>query len=311
MTGSVERVSEREVLAVGSGFGESVAALRLAEKGYRVTVVETGRRWQQQDFAGSAWQVHRVLWAPWLGWQGILRLRVRRRLVALTGIGVGGGSLAYAGVHYRPDADVFRAACWDPTVNWGRELAPYYALAERMLGTAQVARAAAGDAALRKAAEALGMADSVHATRVGIHFGPPGQKVADPYFAGRGPSRAGCTECGRCTIGCQLGAKNSLDHNYLYLAEQLGVDVRPLTTARALVPLPDGSWQVHTVHGRGAGQRPCDADGASCCPRRRCLGHRRAAAPPFAAVLVPAVARARHHRANEPGGVRHRVGAGI
>ncbi|MEU0198248.1 MULTISPECIES: GMC family oxidoreductase [unclassified Streptomyces] len=244
-----------EVLVVGSGFGGSVAALRLAEKGYRVTVVEAGRRWRPEEFATSPWQAHRLLWAPWLGWRGIVRLRVRRRLTALTGIGVGGGSLVYAGVHYRPDAGVFRDPCWDPSVDWEGELAAPYASAERILGTTPVPRQAAGDEALRRAADALGVPGGVHATRVGIHFGPPGRALPDPFFGGRGPARAGCSECGRCTLGCRAGAKNSLDHNYLHLAERAGADIRPLCEARALVPQPDGTWQVHTRHGTGTARR--------------------------------------------------------
>ncbi|WP_198535101.1 GMC family oxidoreductase N-terminal domain-containing protein [Streptomyces natalensis] len=236
---------------MGSGFGGSVAALRLAEKGYRVTVVEAGRRWRPEDFATSPWQAHRLLWAPWLGWHGIARLRVRRRLAALMGVGVGGGSLVYAGVHYRPDGAVFREASWDPSLDWEQELAPYYALAERILGTTLVPRQAAGDDALREVATALGVPGGVHATRVGIHFGPTGRTVPDPFFDGRGPARAGCTECGRCTLGCRVGAKNSLDHNYLHLAQRAGADIRPLAEARRLIPQPDGTWQVHTRHGTG------------------------------------------------------------
>ncbi|MEU2542869.1 GMC family oxidoreductase [Streptomyces iakyrus] len=244
-----------EVLVVGSGFGGSVAALRLTQKGYRVTVVEAGRRWRPEDFATSPWQAHRLLWAPWLGWRGIARLRVRRRLIALTGVGVGGGSLVYAGVHYRPDGTAFHDRCWDPSLDWEDELTPHYASAERILGTAPVPRQAAGDDALRRAADALGVPDRFHATRVGIHFGPPGRAVPDPYFDGRGPARAGCSECGRCTLGCRVGAKNSLDHNYLHLAERAGADIRPLTEARTLVPQPDGTWRVHTRHGTGMARR--------------------------------------------------------
>ncbi|WP_158756567.1 GMC oxidoreductase [Streptomyces sp. NRRL S-475] len=238
-----------DVLVVGSGFGGAVAALRLAEKGYRVAVVETGPYRRPEDFAASPWQAHRLLWAPWLGCRGIVRLRVRRRLAALTGIGVGGGSLVYAGVHYLPDAAVLRSPCWDPAVDWAAELAPHYRIAQRILGTTPVPRQAAGDDALREAADALGVSGTVHATRVGIHFGPPGQPVPDPFFNGRGPARNGCTLCGRCVLGCRVGAKNSLDHNYLHLAELAGVDIRPLTEARTLVPLPEGTWQIHTRGG--------------------------------------------------------------
>ncbi|MEV5880403.1 GMC family oxidoreductase [Streptomyces sp. NPDC052101] len=255
MTARVVGADSCDVLVVGSGFGGSVAALRLAEKGYRVTVIETGRRWQPDDFATSPWQAHRLLWAPWLGWRGITRLRVRRRMITLSGVGVGGGSLVYAGVHYRPDGALFHTPCWDPALDWESELAPYYALAERILGTTPVPRQTAGDDALRRTAEALGVPGGVHATRVGIHFGPSGQAVPDPFFGGRGPARTGCTQCGRCTLGCRIGAKNSLDHNYLYLAQRAGADIRPLIEARTLQPQPDGTWHVHSRHGTGIAQR--------------------------------------------------------
>ncbi|WP_407547594.1 GMC family oxidoreductase [Streptomyces sp. Pv4-95] len=255
MTTGVDGVGSCDVVVVGSGFGGSVTALRLAQKGYRVTVLEAGRRWRPEDFATSPWQAHRLLWAPWLGCRGIARLRVRRRLIALMGIGVGGGSLVYAGVHYRPGAPVFRAPCWDSALNWEAELLPYYALAERMLGTTTVPRPTAGDDVLRLAADALGVSGTVHATRVGIHFGPPGRTVPDPFFGDHGPARAGCTQCGRCTLGCRAGAKNSLDHNYLYLAERSGADIRPMVEARRLVPQPDGTWQVHTLQSIGITRR--------------------------------------------------------
>ncbi|GAB2983400.1 GMC family oxidoreductase [Streptomyces pseudoechinosporeus] len=235
-----------EVLVIGSGFGGSVAALRLAQKGYQVTVIETGRRFADADFATSPWQVRRLLWAPRLGWHGIMRVHLRRRLLTLTGVGVGGGSLAYAAVHYRPDDATFRAAGWDQAVDWAAELAPHYVRAEQMLGTATVPATSAGDRVLRQAADDLGMGGTFHPTRVGIHFGAPGQQAGDPYFAGQGPVRTGCTLCGQCTAGCPIGAKNTLPKNYLHLAERAGANIRPLTTAVALHPQPDGTWQVET-----------------------------------------------------------------
>ncbi|MFJ3441225.1 GMC oxidoreductase [Streptomyces sp. NPDC086081] len=243
-----------DVLVVGSGFGGSVAALRLAEKGYRVTVVEAGRRWRPADFASSAWQAHRLVWAPWIGWHGITRLRVRRRLATLSGVGVGGGSLVYAGVHHRPGAHVFRSACWDPAVRWAAELAPCYALAQRILGTTRVPHRSAADLVLGRTAATLGL-PAPRATRVGIHFGPPGTTGPDPFFGGQGPARTACTTCGRCVLGCRTGAKNSLDHNYLHLAERAGADIRPLTQARTLLPQPDGSWVVHARTGTGIARR--------------------------------------------------------
>ncbi|MFI1971829.1 FAD-dependent oxidoreductase [Streptomyces cinnamoneus] len=242
-----------EVVVVGSGFGGAVAALRLAEKGYRVTVLEAGRRFADADFADSPWQAHRVLWAPRLGLTGIVRVRVRRHLLALTGIGVGGGSLAYAGVHHRPAAEVFRRPGWDRTVDWAAELAPFYALAERMMGTAPVplpAGADTGDGVLGRVAADGGPAGaSFRPVRAGVYFGAPGRPVPDPYFAGRGPERTGCTGCARCVLGCRVGAKNTLMKNYLHLAERLGARIRPLTSVIGLVPRPGGGWLVRTVPG--------------------------------------------------------------
>ncbi|MCF6524570.1 GMC family oxidoreductase [Streptomyces sp. JJ36] len=244
-------MTDKSVIVIGSGFGGSVAALRLAEKGYRVTVLEAGRRFHDTDFAASSWQVHRLLWAPWLGLTGIVRLRLRRRLLALTGIGVGGGSLAYAGVHHRPGAAAFRAPGWDPAVDWAAELAPHYATAERMLGTSGPPppdpATVDAEAALHRAAETLGLPAGPHAVRTGIHVGTPGVPEPDPYFSGQGPPRTGCTQCARCVLGCRVGAKNTLVKNYLYLAEKRGARIRPLTTATGLRPRPGGGWDVHTT----------------------------------------------------------------
>ncbi|MFC0115102.1 FAD-dependent oxidoreductase [Kibdelosporangium aridum] len=214
-----------DVLVVGSGFGGSVAALRLAEKGYRVTVLEAGRRFADTDLASGPWQLHRVLWAPRIGLRGIIRVRVRRRLIVLTGIGVGGGSLAYAGVHYRPDPEVFQAAGWDRSVDWSSELDPWFARAEQMLGTTTVPDLSPGDQALRRTANALGAVETFHPTRVGIDF-------------------SSCTLCGHCTTGCRTGAKNTLAKNYLRLAGQVGARVLPLTEVTKLRPRSDG-WDVY------------------------------------------------------------------
>ncbi|MDO0910979.1 GMC family oxidoreductase [Streptomyces sp. DT2A-34] len=238
---------DTDVLVVGSGFGGSVAALRLTHKGYRVTVIEAGRRFSDTDFATSPWQMGRLLWAPRLGWHGIMRVHLRRRLLALTGVGVGGGSLAYAAVHYRPDAATFQTPGWDQAVDWAEELAPHYARAEQMLGTATVPATSAGDRVLRQAADDLGVPDTFHPTRVGIHFGTPAQQTGDPYFGGQGPARSGCTLCGQCTTGCPVGAKNTLVKNYLHLAEQAGARILPMTRATALHPQPDGTWHIHTT----------------------------------------------------------------
>lgn len=242
------RIADRpDVIVIGSGFGGSVAALRLTEKGYQVTVLEAGRHFADEDLAGSPWELHRVVWAPRLGLRGIIRIRLRRRFVALTGIGLGGGSLAYAGVHYRPSPETFRAPGWDTSLAWPTELAPWFDRAERMLGTTTAPGLTPGDRVLRRTADTLGTGSSFHPTRVGIHFGPPAQLIPDPYFDGRGPDRYGCTQCGQCTIGCRIGAKNTLTKNYLHLAEHAGARIQTLTTATLLCPRPEGGWHVHTV----------------------------------------------------------------
>ncbi|GGU96181.1 cholesterol oxidase [Streptomyces albospinus] len=243
-------MSSAGVVVVGSGFGGGVAALRLSEKGYRVTVVEAGRRFADTDFARSPWQLHRLVWAPRLRMSGIVEVRARRRLLTLTGVGVGGGSLAYAGAHHRPEPEIFRAPGWDPSVDWPAELAPCYDLAERMLGSTTVPRPdcdAGGDGALRQVAGDLRATTTFHPTRVGVYFGPPGVPADDPYFDGRGPGRTGCTGCGCCATGCRVGAKNTLVKNYLHLAEQLGARIRPLTTVTSLHPQPGGGWRLRTV----------------------------------------------------------------
>lgn len=243
-----------DVVVVGSGFGGSVAALRLAEKGYRVAVLEAGRRFSDTDLATNPWMVHRVVWAPRLGLRGIIRVRVGSTVLALTGIGVGGGSLAYAGVHYRPGPEVFQDAGWDRSVDWFTELQPHFACAERMLGTSVVSRLSRGDQVLHHTAGTLGVDAGFHPVPVGVHFGEPGRVVPDPYFGGRGPDRTGCTECGRCIFGCPVGAKNTLTKNYLYLAEQAGARIHPLTTVVGLRPLPDGRWNVDAACA-GGGRR--------------------------------------------------------
>ncbi|GAB2794427.1 FAD-dependent oxidoreductase [Amycolatopsis magusensis] len=243
-----------DVVVVGSGFGGSVAALRLAEKGYRVAVLEAGRRFADADFAVSPWSVHRVVWAPRFGLRGIVRVRLGRHVVALTGVGVGGGSLAYAGVHYRPGPEVFRGEGWDRSVDWSAELDPHFTRAERMLGTTVTPRLAHGDHLLRRSAEVLGAQATFHPVRVGVHFGEPGRTVADPYFGGLGPDRAGCLDCGRCTFGCPVGAKNTLMKNYLHLAERAGARIHPLTTVTGLRPVRDGGWEIEATH-PGIGRR--------------------------------------------------------
>jgi len=218
---------DADVIVVGSGFGGSVAALRMAEKGYKVLVVERGRRWSMADFPRSNWNVFRSLWAPALQMSGILKLTLLDDVLVLSGAGVGGGSLVYANTLLVPPEPFFRDPQWaalDP--DWQATLAPYYRRAQRMLGAVPNPVFGPADRVLGDVAREMGRGDRVHVTDVGVFFGEPGVTVADPYFSGRGPDRTGCNQCGACMTGCRHGAKNTLDRNYLHLAERLGAEVR-------------------------------------------------------------------------------------
>ncbi|MDS0132310.1 MULTISPECIES: GMC family oxidoreductase [unclassified Amycolatopsis] len=232
-----------DVVVVGSGFGGSVAALRLTEKGYRVAVVEAGRRFADDEFAKTSWDLKRYLWAPQVGCYGIQRIHMLNDVMVLAGAGVGGGSLVYANTLYRPLKPFYRDRQWAHITDWESELAPHYDQASRMLGVVTNPTITPSDVVMREVAKDMGVADSFHATPVGVYFGKPGEKAADPYFGGAGPERVGCTECGSCMTGCRVGAKNTLVKNYLYLAEQDGAHVIPLTTVTSVKPI-DGGYEV-------------------------------------------------------------------
>ena len=248
-----------DVIVIGSGFGGSVAALRLVEKGYTVCVLEAGRRFEDGDFAKSSWDAKRFLFAPRLGCFGIQRIRFLRDVVVLAGAGVGGGSLVYANTLYEPKSDnFFRDPQWSHITDWREELAPFYDQAKRMLGVRTNPTMTKSDEVLRDVAEELGVEDTFGMTPVGVFFGrgeskEPGVRVPDPYFGGAGPERTGCLECGECMTGCRHNAKNTLLKNYLYLAERAGAVVQERTTVDALRRLDDG-WQV-SVHTSGRSSR--------------------------------------------------------
>jgi cholesterol oxidase len=228
-----------DVVVVGSGFGGSVAALRAGEKGYRVAVLEAGRRFGPDDFPRTSWDVRRYLWAPRLGCHGIQRVTLLRDVLVLSGAGVGGGSLVYANTLYEPPPDV-----WDDPA-WAAELVPHYAEARRMLGVTTFPGDTPADAVLRGVAERLGVAETFERTPVGVWFGEDG---VDPYFGGAGPLRNGCDLRGACMTGCRHGAKNTLDLNYLWLAERLGAEVLPEHEA-SLVRRDGDGWVVETSRG--------------------------------------------------------------
>ncbi|MEA2023258.1 MAG: GMC family oxidoreductase [Actinomycetota bacterium] len=235
-----------DVVVIGSGFGGSVSALRLTEKGYRVGVLEAGRRYRTGDFAETSWDVKRFIWGPRLGLYGIQRLDLLSNVLVLSGAGVGGGSLVYANTLYEPHDAFYTDPQWSDVTKWKSELAPYFTIAKRMLGVTEARADTPADNVLRAVASRLGVENTFHPTQIGVYLGESGVEVPDPYFGGAGPRRSGCTSVGACMVGCNQNAKNTLDKNYLYLAEQAGAVVHADTEVVDVERLESGGWMIST-----------------------------------------------------------------
>ncbi len=236
-----------DYVIIGSGFGGSVSAMRLTEKGYSVLVLERGKRFEDKDFAKSNWQFWKYVWMPAIRAHGILQISILKGVMVLHGAGVGGGSLGYANVLEIPTEETFATPAWNQNVKWGKVLKTHYETAKKMLGVSRNPKLWKADNLLKEMAEERGMGHTFRATDVGVYFGEAGVTVPDPFFGGEGPERTGCTHCGGCMVGCRYNAKNTLPKNYLYFAEKNGahvvaeievVDVRPLT-------MDGGRWTVN------------------------------------------------------------------
>jgi cholesterol oxidase len=238
-----------DVIVVGSGFGGSVAALRAAEKGYRVGVLESGKRWPDEEVPKTSWDVRKFAWQPEAEMYGIQRMEFLDDVLVLCGAGVGGGSHVYGNTLYVPPKKFFEASEWAGITDWAGELAPCIDQAMRMLGVVRVPYMDTQvDRLMRDVAEEMGKGHSFNKAPVGVYFGTPGVEADDPYFGGVGPRRRGCISCGNCMIGCGRNAKNKLTVNYLYLAEKLGAEIHELSEVHEIRPLPEGGFEVRARH---------------------------------------------------------------
>jgi len=234
-----------DYVIIGSGFGGAVSAMRLAQKGYSTLILEKGKRFADEDFAKTNWQYWKYLWAPALRAYGILQISILKGVMVLHGAGVGGGSLGYANVLEVPTQETFATPAWNQNIHWGEVLRPHYETAKKMLGVARNPKLWQADALLKTFAEERNMAQTFRATDVGAYFGEAGVTVADPFFNGEGPARAGCQHCGGCMVGCRHNAKNTLPKNYLYFAEKYGAKIQAEAEVTNVQPIEGGGlYQV-------------------------------------------------------------------
>jgi cholesterol oxidase len=240
---------------VGSGFGGSVSALRLTEKGYDVLMLEKGSELKADDFPETNWNLRKWLWAPIFGWRGLFQMRPFSHVQVLAGAGVGGGSLTYANTLPIPKRGFYTAKPWGELADWENELAPHYQTARKMLGAAPTEVLTPADRLLKELAEERGTPEAFEKPHVAVFMGEPGKKVPDPYFGGAGPERVGCTLCGACMTGCRHGAKNTLDKNYLYFARKNGLTLHADTEVEHVSPLPNGGYAIRAKYGKSFFER--------------------------------------------------------
>ena len=236
-----------DFVIIGSGFGGSVAALRLAEKGYRVALLEAGKRFRDEDFPKNNWNLRRFMYFPRLGCKGILRLDIFPRLAVLSGAGVGGGSLVYANTLIQPPDEAFADDRWprsQDVIHWKDELKPHYDVAKKMLGVTQAPHHFPADQKLRETAEKMGFGETFEPVDVGVYLGDPGAEHPDPYFGGKGPKRRGCIQCGGCMVGCRHNAKNTLEKNYLWFAEKKGVRIFAESHVEKITPHGENMYEL-------------------------------------------------------------------
>lgn len=239
---------EYDYVIIGSGFGGSVSALRLAEKGYKVLVIEKGKRLGAEDFPKTNWNLRKWMWMPKLGMQGLFKLTFFRHVAVLSGVGVGGGSLVYANTLPVPKSEFFNSGHWNGLENWEEELKPFYDLAKKMLGATKHPYTSISEKVMKELAERIGKPEAFDKTEVAVYFGKQDVTVPDPYFDGKGPTRTGCNQCGGCMLGCRYNAKNTLDKNYLFLAEQLGVKVIAEKEVFDVIPLSIDGADGYEIH---------------------------------------------------------------
>ncbi len=236
-----------DFVIIGSGFGGSVSAMRLTQKGYKVAMIEKGKAHTNSEFPKSNWDVKKYLWAPLLNCYGIQKITFLKKLMLLHGVGVGGGSLVYANVLMQPEDKIFESSLWPKHLNWVNELKRHYETAKKMLGVTVNPHLAENDLAIKRLGEEMGVANTFHPTEVGIFFGEPDKLIPDPFFNGDGPDRKACVYCGSCMIGCPNGAKNTLDKNYLYFARKFGVKIFSELEVTRVIPQDNKQYEVETV----------------------------------------------------------------